>query len=138
MKNPEPKHTPGPWTAQRLNPDGVVIKHGGFEISTPNYDVCANVHQGAPIRREADAILIASAPDLAAEIDRLEKHYDTLMKQDMVRIDNLTAQIERLRGSLGEILRHGYDYETKFPELRIDFDNMRDIAHAALAESKDK
>lgn len=65
------KHTPGPWTAKHLGADGIVIHRPGWEITTPEYDVVANILRGAPIRNEADALLIASAPDLLAALQRL-------------------------------------------------------------------
>lgn len=62
-----PKHTPGPWR---------VYPHGS---SVPAYDVCDRIvadvitgrsaHQGPS---DADAQLIASAPDLLADNERLK------------------------------------------------------------------
>ena len=59
------KHTPGPWTAQLLLPDGLVIRgEPAWEIATPEWDVATQLQYRAPIRKEADAHLIAAAPDL--------------------------------------------------------------------------
>lgn len=58
------KHTPGPWKAQLLNADGVVIRKTNYEINTPEYDVATFLGQSAPIRKKADALLIAASPDL--------------------------------------------------------------------------
>lgn len=67
------KHTPEPWEAARVLPDGhIVTRADTFEIRTPEYDVCAFVPWGAPIRKEADAHLIAAAPDLLAACKRAE------------------------------------------------------------------
>jgi hypothetical protein len=53
--------TPGPWRANFLHEDGFVIKRSGWEISTPDYDVCANIEGGAPIRKAEDAEFIVRA-----------------------------------------------------------------------------
>ena len=53
--------TPGPWTPKRLLFDGVVIRREGCEVTTPEYDVCANIQNGAPIRKVEDAVFIAAA-----------------------------------------------------------------------------
>ena len=58
-------HTPGPWEHKKLTVDGEIItRFGTFEITTPNYDVCAYLPGGGPIRKLEDARLIAAAPDL--------------------------------------------------------------------------
>jgi len=57
-------YTPGPWKVTKLLRDGIVVWKEGYEIRTPDYDVAAWVQHGAPIRKEADARLIAAAPDL--------------------------------------------------------------------------
>ena len=59
-------HTPGPWEATRLEPDGFLIRQYGWEIRTPAWDVTTWIEHGAPIRKEEDAHLIAAAPDLLA------------------------------------------------------------------------
>jgi hypothetical protein len=66
------KHTPGPWKVQELHADGVIITRGGrYEISTPTYDVCANLQGSAPIRKLEDARLIAAAPELYEQLSIL-------------------------------------------------------------------
>ena len=42
-----------------------------YEVVTPEYDVCADLPWGGPIRNKADAYLIASAPELLAALERL-------------------------------------------------------------------
>lgn len=65
MEETKAQHTPGPWTAQILHADGVIIIRGDrYEIATPEYDVCAFLGRSAPIRKKADAFLIATAPEL--------------------------------------------------------------------------
>ena len=63
-------HTSGPWKAIFLNAGGPV-QNEGWEIFTPDYDVAAWITRGAPIRKKEDAALIAAAPDLLAEVERL-------------------------------------------------------------------
>lgn len=58
------RYTQGEWEARLLEIDGIVIKKEAWEIYTPEYDVVAYIPYSAPIRKEADARLIASAPDL--------------------------------------------------------------------------
>ena len=73
----ESKHTPGPWTARELHPDGRIITMSGtYEISTPEYDVCATLPCGAPIRRLEDAALIAAAPELLEALELYVKWHN--------------------------------------------------------------
>jgi len=70
-------HTPGPWQVRELIPDWTIIRRiETFEIDTPNYAVCADVPGGGPIRRVADAYLIAAAPDLLAACELAVQHLD--------------------------------------------------------------
>ena len=61
------KHTPGPWTVQlaQITPTSKATK---FEVVTDEWDVVAG---RVGIRKESDAILIASAPDLLDALDNL-------------------------------------------------------------------
>ena len=71
-------HTPGPWEARRLEPDGFLIRQYGWEIRTPAWDVATWIEHGGPIRKEEDALVIAAAPDLleACEAEAvLWRHY---------------------------------------------------------------
>ncbi len=57
--------TKGEWKARKLLVDRhCIIKREAWEISTPEYDVATFIEASAPIRKEADAHLIAAAPDL--------------------------------------------------------------------------
>ena len=59
------EHTPGPWEAVELLPDGLIVTvKGTFEIRTPEYDVATIVPGGGPFRIEDDAILAAAVPEL--------------------------------------------------------------------------
>lgn len=62
------KITPLEWRAQKLFPDGDIIKREGWEIVTRAYDVCANIPQRPPIRNENDAIYIAHAANVLPEL----------------------------------------------------------------------
>jgi hypothetical protein len=68
-------YTKGEWKARKLLPDkyGIVTKKG-WEVFTPEYDVVAMIEHGAPIRREGDARLIASAPDMYEALKVWQKH----------------------------------------------------------------
>ena len=75
MKTETVKHTPGPWTCDehdKLNPDrafGIVAEwKDGDEIGT---QVVAEVCIAEPGVAEADARLIAAAPDLLAALTAL-------------------------------------------------------------------
>jgi hypothetical protein len=78
------KHTPGPWTYQKLNIDGTVIRREGYEISTPDYDVCAYGPHGAPIRLLADACLIAAAPGLLEALEGAIEAYANILTVDLM------------------------------------------------------
>ena len=81
-------HTPGPWEATRLEPDGFLIRQYGWEIRTPAWDVTTWIEHGAPIRKEEDAHLIAAAPDL---LEACKIAVDAL-GCDRLREDRLNAQ----------------------------------------------
>ena len=74
-------HTPGPWEARKLLCDGHMVNKTGWEIHTPGYDVCTLVFVGAPIRKEADARLIAAAPDLLAALHDARLVLATIAKE---------------------------------------------------------
>jgi len=57
-------HTPGPWTMAALLPDGRIVTRAAYEIRTDEFDVATHIPFCGPIRKEADARLIAAAPDL--------------------------------------------------------------------------
>ena len=71
-------HTPGPWTAKLLKADGHVIERDGWEIRTPGRDVVTWTGRAGPIRKEADARLIAAAPNLLAACEFAKQLLDTL------------------------------------------------------------
>lgn len=84
----EMTHTPGPWDYRQLHIDGNIITKGDYwEIFTPKYDVAAFISRGAPIRKEADARLIAAAPELLDALRFLLAPYEGAWLGD----DNDTA-----------------------------------------------
>lgn len=63
------KHTPGPWSYRKAqtHPTSKVYS---YEVFTPAYDVAsATPHVG--IRKEADARLMAAAPDLLEALEEM-------------------------------------------------------------------
>ena len=106
------EHTPGPWEAMRVEADGFMIRHPGWEIRTPSYDVATWVEHGAPIRKEADAHLLAAAPDLLDGLVRAEQTIRNLarcgaLSGDYIEIAeneaaNLRADIAKARGGREE------------------------------------
>ena len=101
-------HTPGPWQAVPWsNGDG------GFNIVTALHDkaglhhlssdfvastgVCPNPWQGGKNEAEANARLIASAPEMADEIERLRALLWQIETDDDVRCPNARALARRAR-----------------------------------------
>ena len=79
-------HTPGPWTAKRGGPDF----REGWSVEAPNsphplgesfsrQDNVVGKCCSAGVYREADARLIAAAPDLLAALKRVRKAYGGLL-----------------------------------------------------------
>jgi hypothetical protein len=101
------KHTPGPW------------KVAGRAIETENGETIAVaatyfIPQSEAIGWEGDAALIARAPDLLAEVERLRAALEYLLRQ----ADNV--RIHTVAGAEGDALVHAWV-------------NSRDHARAALA-----
>lgn len=67
------EYTKGEWKAQILHSDGVIIKRAAWEIRTDEYDIATYIQNSAPIRKQADAQLMAAAPDMYEALKRLEK-----------------------------------------------------------------
>lgn len=81
-------HTPGPWKYRQLYADGNIITEGDYwEIFTYEYDVAAFFSRGAPIRKEADARLIAAAPELLEALRNAIEYFEG----DYMRPDWLDA-----------------------------------------------
>mgnify|MGYP001617305069 FL=1 len=84
-----PEHTPGPWRVQRLDDEPMIVATGGrFEVVTDAFDVCAYIPASGPIRREADARLIAAAPELLAALEGCLGYFAWMMEQ---QTDHLTS-----------------------------------------------
>jgi hypothetical protein len=73
MLDGRPKFTPGPWVTGKLTKNGYrKIDTHGFPHADPHYGLAKVVVQleGDPYKRgEANAALIAAAPDLYAALD---------------------------------------------------------------------
>ncbi len=76
IKSNPSQYTKGEWKARKLLPDRWgIISREAWEITTPEYDVVAQIISSAPIRKEADAQLIAAAPDM---YEALKKAKETI------------------------------------------------------------
>ena len=78
------KHTPGPWV---IRYDG----HGGISVLTENYQIG---YVSSEPRQEADAHLIAAAPELLAAA----KEFLRIADRRTVEADNLRAAIAKAEG----------------------------------------
>ena len=68
------KHTPGPWTAGRLHPDGTIAIGSGSQFiakCAPSMGSRSSVDEFS-----ANARLIAASPDLLSALDLLVTHAD--------------------------------------------------------------
>jgi len=90
-------HTPGPWTLDSVDEDSGLI---GWWIHGPTGHVCHVYDRRLTRRAQADARLIAAAPELlaAAEhlLDRLDA--DHLGAWDRNERDALAAAVAKARG----------------------------------------
>ena len=110
------EHTPGPWAVTDEDDfNGLAIEAAGRE---GEYVPVARVPVDYDDRpeREANAALIARAPEMAAEIERLTARVDEL-EEALERIDRIEV----------------YD-EDAMETLRSKLGVMRDIARAAITQ----
>lgn len=75
----EKKHTPGPWIVSNIYPGsdiptaGVLYVYSVTNLPRVNHNDVATIHSQGPYgEQQANAELIASAPDLKARADALE------------------------------------------------------------------
>lgn len=89
------KHTPGPWTIYDDGEDGsdIIMAH----IDGENSDIAEMSRDLPPAQRKANAALIASAPDLLAERDRLREVNAELV----AALEDVTSAYERAITALG-------------------------------------
>lgn len=86
------KHTPGPWVARPV-PNVGVRGHTGYAI-----DFNEDQEQVVDfVYEEADANLIAAAPDLLEALDELVRHQEALGRHNVI-IDKSRAAIAKARG----------------------------------------
>ena len=106
----ENKHTPGPWLSNMEMYDGEIQKVFGLptaEVYAPNSSVwIAQVRGNNKEEAEANASLIASAPQLAEENATLkaqlntESDYSYLLKEEN---NHLKEQVSTLREALSDV-----------------------------------
>ena len=96
------KHTPGPWKHQKARGHQHAIDRK-WEVVAPLPQggelLIVGEHTGIDCLNEANARLIASAPDLLAERDRLRAENAALVVM-LTRITESHARLERERGSM--------------------------------------
>lgn len=118
--------TPGPWNARSPSiPDyyGSIIGRGAVETGWPVVgDVCLRTESGSS---EANAHLIAMAPDLAADKIRLERENERLRRALEEIVEPTAAMEDRLED--GERLD-----ELMAIALAHDAGYLKGIARAAL------
>lgn len=90
----ESKHTPGPWQAAEAG-GGYNIESRSPEMSATVAVICAR----RSVTGEADAHLIAAAPDLLAALERLDaKATDAIEWLQTHQDPKVNQQIHALRG----------------------------------------
>lgn len=86
----ERKHTPGPWKCYTIN-DRILNHNRGFEIHGP--ETKGSIRDVLPTETEANAKLIAAAPDLLQALETA-KHTLTQLNQNGI-VDNTLLLIDR-------------------------------------------
>ncbi len=96
------KHTPGPWEAAELLPDAapIISVAGTYEIRTPYYDVATWVPNGGPIRKEADALLIADSPALLKTLAELNDALRLAWDERRLPADIIPAELAQRTSAL--------------------------------------
>ncbi len=90
MSNEE--HTKGPWRTQREQLSPLSSKEG-FTIITESFDI---VSGHLAIRKEADAKLIAAAPDLLEALKAAKEHLNYCNYEDVCKPENKTDLYTRI------------------------------------------
>ena len=99
----ETKHTPGPWVLHQTFADEVVAKEGIVKIADCHEDLGIS-----KIEREANAHLIAAAPDLlnalaalmCASVNTAEKHESESSNAIWAYIEDGAEAIAKAKGML--------------------------------------
>ncbi len=99
-------HTPGPWHCGQLNGEGAIFANNGKRLTIENglhslHPIC-HVQNTFGKEDQANARLIASAPELLEQCKLFEKLLSTLIIEghsgaDLER-DNLRAILDRVEG----------------------------------------
>jgi hypothetical protein len=80
------KHTPGPWFISRDERDGMSWNNHIASVPDPKSEICAMFHDGTPNNEigEANAILIAAAPDLLKALKQIVSDWEDGEPEDIV------------------------------------------------------
>ncbi len=89
------KHTPGPWKLGRL---GKSTQHIDGDLWSSFCKVYVVVGGEKNQEGEANARLIAAAPEMFALLEECEKHMIISTQADMIRLDQIRAAIAKARG----------------------------------------
>lgn len=88
MTENAPAHTPGPWNITRKGYGYVDIRTPHKTSAEPNGQHVATAYQGSSIDRkesEANARLIAAAPDLLAALQQMRRQFDTYRRSLVIK-----------------------------------------------------
>jgi len=106
MSEKQETHTPGPWHCGRGNGEGAIFANNGKRLTIENglhslHPIC-HVQNTFGKEDQANARLIASAPELLEQCKLFEKLLSTLIMEgdsgaDLER-DNLRAILDRVEG----------------------------------------
>lgn len=93
------KHTPGPWKL-------LYTPEGSFEVVEP-HDLCRIVARGhgADAEGKANARLIASAPELLAELRELVFQYEALQELDGHKKAAIKVSTEKARAAIAKAVK---------------------------------
>ena len=128
------EHTPGPWMIGTAGPNGcrTIGTTDGLMVAVVAHSLN---HADQYAQAVANARLIADAPDMRAEIERLTAERDEAIAADQ-EIERLRSQVARLRavivGLVGEDDLHGLAVMAEFLE-RLDHDDARKSLDAVMA-----
>ena len=142
------KHTPGPWTVTHEDDfDGLVIEAAGREGEYVPV-ACVPVDYDDRLEREANAALIVRAPEMAAEIERLNAEVERLKaveadyddhEREMIDLEEensrLTARVEELEVEVEAAKKFGGGFYGEAVEEGTR-EVYRGFARAAITQEK--
>jgi len=140
----ESKHTPGPWVVKHYEGGTIGVRQGDNAPSVMladnpiacGFSIC-NLVENAD-STNANAELIASAPDLLDENEQMRKAYDILWKCSNER-DNLNAELVKALGAAQVVmeLNHRESYNNEYLIWSAEDQMALDVVKAALAKAKE-